>query len=369
MKTIKAVGWAIRESRPWAVLRRIKKKIFGGTYHRAPRVPQPEIERGRVIFTGFSTNGFAGHSKVRPVEFFPPFCSILAEQGIAARFVKTPLQLKKALTEESCVIHVYGEDHVRIDTPEVLAVQGAARLVFNDARLGPILARKDVSNRFLTEHGISMPSMKFNTGPVFSNSLMGTGTDVELLETGGLAKTDRYNTKFIDTRVRYKNRLYYTSVRLLSVGTEIVHSYVRVRDEAEGSPSVHNKDTPLDPEMVEDLQDSLVNARWTDLTMLAAQMGQALGPGFYAHDVLIDADDGDIFVCETGFKFDDASYVRHMLPIADRIPSQALMFTEQFAQKTALAFLSQCRMAGLFAWTEHEAGRLESRDKAVCTGG
>ena len=150
-------------------------------------------------------------------------------------------------------------------------------------------------------------------------------------------------TEFVDTRVNFGSRRYFTSVRLLCVDDVILHAYPRARDDRAGDASVHAHDTPADPALIEHLHESLVQPRSEEFASIARQLHDVLGHGFFAHDVIVESGTGRILVCEGGFKFDDPAYRRHLEPIASRIPSQSVLFPiQEFSRRSAEVFLARC---------------------------
>lgn len=308
-----------------------------------PEVSQPSKEIGRLVVCAIDPCGLSRADKVQPHRYFPDFCKVLSREGISTKFVGTGDELEETIVRGCIVVHVYREDAVRIDTKRVLDAQRNAGLIFNHPIMGPILGRKEETHRWLTRHGVPMPSVLIHRDKIFSNAFQDSGGPVALLNLdAGLDKT-RFNTSFVDTRVMFGGKWFYTTVRLLCVGREIVHAYVRAKDAEPGAPSVHARDTPLDAELIEHLQLGLVSRRMTELRALARLLGDALGPGFYAHDLLIETKTSKIFVCESGFKFDDKSYLDRIAPIANDCPSHSWMITSEFAERAAELFLIETR--------------------------
>jgi hypothetical protein len=308
---------------------------------------QPPESRATVVVTGMSPGGINGPGKVDAAAFFPPFAAWLARAGVATALATGPEELRAAMAEGPAIlVHVYREVAYRIDTPEVIEAEGRAAGVFNAARNGPIVADKLLTNEFLSGRGVRMPSLS-PEGRVFSNLRQDSAGAVVVLDRLDQAEPGRYNTSLVDTRVTHAGRTYYTSVRLVCVGARILHGYVRARDVAEGPASVHASDTPLDPRLVEMLQDSQVEERMPELVGLAAGIAAALGPGFYAHDVLMPNDGGPPQLCETGFKFNDPSYTGRLAPVAAALPSHRIMFTmPEWAEASAGLFLDECARLG-----------------------
>jgi len=218
--------------------------------------------------------------------------------------------------------------------------------VFNAAATAACIASKPCTAERLEAHGIAVPARVQRPaadGAVFSNAVTGSGLPAFVLASGDAFDPSRHNTEFVDTRVIVDGVAYYTTPRLLCVGGTLVHAYVRARPAAEGRPSVHAADTPRDPGLIEHLQRVLVEANRARLVDLARSLGDALGPGFYAHDLLVCNRTGAILVCETGYKFNDMAYTTHLAPIAARLASHRLMFGPDFARASARAFLAELR--------------------------
>jgi hypothetical protein len=313
---------------------------------------QPPAPRATVVFTGLSPGGLNGPGKVDAIDFIPPFAARLARDGVAAALATDPVTLQEAVAKRPAIlVHVYREVAYRIDTPEVLEAESRAVGVFNAARTGRVIADKLLTHDALTSRGVPMPSLA-PEGRVFSNLRQDSGGAVAVLERIEDADAGRYNTAFVDTRVTHGGRTYYTCMRLVCVGAQILHGYVRARDVTEGSASVHAADTPRDPTLVEMLQQRLLVCRMPELANLAAGVAEAFGPGFYAHDVLVPSDGGPAALCETGFKFNDPAYTGRLAPVAAELPSHAAMFTmNTWAGASAGAFLEECRRLGYLAGT------------------
>src|SRR5690606_9250395 len=120
------------------------------------------------------------------------------------------------------------------------------------------------------------------------------------------------NVDLIDTTVAFRGVSYYTSIRALCVGSHCISAYVRVRPVSDGSPSVHTKDTPRHLSLLRELHRRLVDDRRSEINELSVKIGRGLGPGFYAHDLLPCAQSQKYLVCESGYKFSDWTYRRHL---------------------------------------------------------
>ena len=78
-----------------------------------------------------------------------------------------------------------------------------------------------------------------------------------------------------------------------------------------------NRDTPRDPELLRYLRAELASADLERLLSFAARVGRTLGPGFYAHDVLVEAGSGELYLCETEFKFYPRPFMRRFRGMLD----------------------------------------------------
>lgn len=308
----------------------------------------PDPERARVVFTAFNQGMLGGPGKMQPACFLPPFCAVLASRGIASHFVSSPQDLAVRTGPHTVVVHIYREVGCDIAEPGIVAAQKDS-IVFNAPLVGRMIADKKAAHRAFSEAGLPMPPLaRGDERYIFSNAVQDSGAATRLLKAGQELNPERYNTAFIDTRVAYEGKSYFTTVRLMCVGPHILHAYVRAGEvSAEGGPSVHAIDTPLEPDLIEFLQRTLVLPRREELKTLAARIADLLGPGFYSHDLLIERDSGAIFISESGFKFHDWSYGNRIRPIAHALPSHRAILTPEYARRAALLFLAVCRENGL----------------------
>ena len=238
------------------------------------------------------------------------------------------------------------DDLDEYDIPEDLLKK--ANAMFNSHRTAGIIKDKRKANETLSRQGIMMPSLKIDEGKkVFSNARVGSKENAFVLEKLQEIDDERYNTEFIDTRVPFENSVYFTCVRLVCIGTRTLQIYVRARDVEENNPSVHNKDTPKNPELLEHLYRNLVAPRLEQLHALGNRIGRALGPGFYVHDVLVDNNSGHLFLCESGFKFYDSSYAKPMMNVVrDRNLQRTILDQETYAGYAGSVFVAYCAEMG-----------------------
>ena len=244
------------------------------------------------------------------------------------------------------LIHETYDDLDEYDIPEDLLKQ--ANAIFNSHRTAGIIRDKRKANETLSRQGIMMPSLKIDEGKkIFSNARVGTGENAFVLEKLQDVDDGRYNAELIDTRIPFENSVYFTCVRLVCIGTRTLQIYVRARDVEENNPSVHSKDTPKNPELLEHLYGNLVAPRLEELHALGNRIGRALGPGFYGHDVLVDNNSGHLFMCEAGFKFYDHTYSNRMMNvISDRNLQRTILDQETYAGYAGSVFVAYCAEMG-----------------------
>ena len=268
----------------------------------------------------------------------PPFCRMLGQCGIATSCITDFRSLGQELEISEGVpivlINLMNEIYDELDEfdiPEDLSKKTNA--IFNSHRTASIIKDKRKANETLSRQGIMMPSLRIDEGKkIFSNARVGTGENVFVLEKLQDVDDGRYNAEFIDTRIPFENSVYFTCVRLVCIGTRTLQIYVRARDVEENNPSVHSKDTPKNPELLEPLYGNLVAPRLEQLHALGRCIGSVLGPGFYGHDVLVDNNSGHLFMCEAGFKFYDHTYSNRMMNvISDRNLQHTILDQETYA--------------------------------------
>ena len=118
----------------------------------------------------------------------------------------------------------------------------------------------------------------------------------------------------------------------MCIGPTITHTLIRARPVSEGSMSVHSKNTPVEAKLLNELYERLVIPYWGRLEQIAAAVNEAMGPGFYSHDIMLDTSTDELFMAETGFKFDDKTYCTRFAGIHDD-----LLFLKGFETPKAVA--------------------------------
>lgn len=306
----------------------------------------PPANRSRhVIFTGLSRFGLGGRGKVYVPEYFPAFTRTLAEADVDCSFAYNEDTLEHAFDDrDTAIIHVYNEEKPSPYNTRIRAIEDHATVVFNGQRSALVIANKLRCNQYLTPRGIPMPELV--TGPVadgvvFSNLQSGSGKHTRLFSADRPLDSARYNTRFIDTRLTFEGVTYHTMFRIQAVGHQVHLAYPRARDVKERSASVHSKDTPANGPLIEFLHATLITPRRAEIADFAARMGQILGPGFYAHDMVVCNATGRMFMVESGFKFNDTPYADYLAADAARMPSNALFYNGEYAVRGARLFLQE----------------------------
>ena len=326
------------------LLPRLKSKI--GQF--APKKP-----RAKVLILNLNSNPVRAPGKVNPAIFFPPFSGVLAACGVSTAYVNDKEGMERELSESGRIpvvlvnlIHELHAEKDKYDIPEKLATKFSA--IFNRHNTAKIIGDKIEANIFFTKHNISMPSLRPDAGKkIFSNTRFGSHDKVLLYESIDNADNERYNTEFIDTTVDFRDKTYYTSIRLNCIGAHIAQINVRASDKANGNPSVTGVDTPLDRTLLEYFHSFLVAPRLLEFISLAKQIESVLGPGFYTHDTLVERDSGQIYLSETGFKFYSEPYANHIMDvIGDRNFLTGAMDMDTYAAYSASVFVTYCAGKG-----------------------
>ena len=297
----------------------------------------------RVAVVGVGHKGFNGGGKVEGSGFLAAFASACAERGVVLDFFSNVSSAATSATlGYDALVNIVHEEEDSLAPFERLETAFGTQ-VFNSAALARIVADKQLTNERLSEMGIPVPRLVEQNeqvaDPIFSNARKGSHRQTFVIEDPRNLKPKRYNTEYIDTRFLFEGRYYYTTIRIMAVFGEMVTAWVRARDEAEGVPNVHSRDTPLDPRLLCFLHNSLIDERIEYLRELTHRLGETLGPGFFAHDLLTCARSGRIFVAETGFKFDDETYRQHLRPVVDEIQHLTRIHWADYPRNVAEKFV------------------------------
>ena len=182
---------------------------------------------------------------------------------------------------------------------------------------------------------------------MFSNARIGSQERVFLVDNLQELDEERYNTQFVDTTIRFKESVYFTCIRLMCIGPYLIRIHICARDVREQNLSVHNKDTPKNRELLDYLHETLVAPRVQAFHALSERIGHVLGAGFCTHDVLIENETGQLFLCESEFKFYDDSYEERMIGVlSDRNPLCNISDQETYAEHAASVFMRYCAEMG-----------------------
>ena len=215
---------------------------------------------------------------------------------------------------------------------------------YNAPSIGEIIGDKPATNAYFERSGIPVPPMEKNiaTSKVFSNASIGAHAPTVTVDIGQPLDTNRYNTRFIDTGHEFKGKSYYVALRTLAVTGTMIAAFVRLRPTGQAEASVHAGDTPKDRDLISHFHTTLSRGQSLALLQLCEQIGKALGPGFYGHDILPCRETGKLYVCETDFKFDDEDYRDALWPISSDLPFLIDHFTVAIADLSAEAIARQC---------------------------
>ena len=301
-----------------------------------------------IVYTVLTEGGVCANGKVTADRYLPAFNSTLLENNISVIFVSNIEQLERMVTQVNnpIIIHLFGEDHADITSERMLSIEQSALAVFNSSLTGKVLSDKLLSENIFRDYGVPVPKRAESAG--FVRQRYGTAQEVQLFENSNASANFNsdieVSNEFVNTVQYYDGVGFYTTVRTLCINDTVLHSYVRARAVFEGNPSVHAKNTPKVPSLIEQFQDKLVTSNLSEIKRISSQLYRALGNGFYSHDLLIDNCDGKVYVCESGFKFDDLAYWGHLSSIKNEVPSHSLLFpVENFAADSAKIFISICK--------------------------
>ena len=310
---------------------------------------QPSKCTGKVILVGMGPKGLKSRGKVNPRLFFPTFCRVLGLSGIASAFAVDRVSLVREIGSSGGLpIILVNLAHELYDDLELYEISedmmGKSPIIFNSRQAAEIIMDKKRANEELSKYGILMPSLSIERGDkVFSNARFGTKERVHLQDAAEELDNERYNTKFIDTKLEYNGKYYFTCARLMCIGPHIVQAYARASPAEEGNLSVRDVTTPRDSELINFIYKEQIERRWDEHSILAQKIAEALGPGFYAHDVLVDTNSENLLLSEAGFKFYQPTYFERFdgLTIGNRFHS-ILMDQGSYAAYAACVFVTYC---------------------------
>ena len=314
---------------------------------------QPTKLRAKIVIAAMGPDGLSTRGKVKPNLFFPPFCRVLAQCGVGSVYVNDIVEMERELRSSEALptilIDLVNEVYDDLDADEIPGGLGTKpSAVFNSRRVAKIIGDKKAANLFLSDNDILMPCLANpESKKIFSNARIGYQEQVFVYGDAKEIDTGRYNTEFVDTKLRFGSDYYYTTVRLMCIGPRLLSVSVRARNVKENNPSVHGSNTPRDRALLNFLYSRLIESRLEEYSLLAEKMGSALGPGFYAHDVLVDNDTSELYVCETGFKFFTGPYWDRMGDVIEGRKFQTgFVDQETYASYAASVFVTYCAKMG-----------------------
>jgi hypothetical protein len=316
------------------------------------------MDRVALVF-GFGTSPNGG-GKIHTRYFLLEFAEALARNGVGFRtFPDAESYIESGWAgPNTIVILLYDEDIFARTLWIRQAVQhyedrfvaeGLAGLIVHKREQAEILCSKLSTNRFFAGHSIPVPEVITAEGAgtaskIFSNTVLGTKCASYILSEHDRLDEGRYNTRFIDTTFDYRGERYYVSLRTMCVGGELISILVRARNAGDGDASVHTGDTPVDSELLNAIYRDVARPRLHTISEICVTIGKALGPGFYAHDLLPESSSDRVLVSESGFKFDDKTYRARVEPLRGRLLFEAGLFGDERA-KAAVALLNEVRDA------------------------
>ena len=314
----------------------------------------PQSMKAKVVIHTPGPDAIPVSGKVVPEIFFPPFCRVLGQCGISSVYVHSIDDLEQEILESTSIptilINLIHELYDDLDKLAVSNLVFQDKVVeFNSLSTAGIICNKYKANQFFSKNDVLVPRLDPKNCKIFSNTIIGTKSPVMVYETIEDADKSRYNTEYIDTTLEFRNKKYFSTIRLICIGSIIVQIYARAADIEKGNPSVHNADTPLDPDLMEHMYNSLVMPNLHNFRSIANRLENILGPGFYVHDLLIDQESGKTYLSETGFKFFDTTYSKHMIEVTgNRKFLTGVMDMETFAAYSATIFVNYCASKGFF---------------------
>ncbi len=312
-------------------------------------VAQPRNAPAQCLISVLRETGTENTGKVSKYSYFAPFVDVLRREGMRTHFCHSHLELELHLRRgiPTVLINLFGEDDCQIHSERMQRIEDRCAVVYNSAESGRILADKVLSEEVLRAHGVLMPPNEAQGREVFVRKRLGSGAPTRRADGAqGQPAEDEVARAFIDTRVDYAGEAYYTSVRVMCCGDAVLHPFPRARPVSDEDPNVKTKNTPLDPDLIEFMHRTLVAPYTEQFATIARQAHEALGHGFCSHDLMIERDTGLIYMCESGFKFDDRRHSSRMKPIEAQVPSQApIVSTEAYAVRSAYTVLAQCSAA------------------------
>lgn len=337
-----------RLTKEFGRLHRVAPSLISKIYNHMYTRSTTRKNKGICIIATISPVPVRWLGKMRSRTFLKPFCIEVSRLGYFVRFANSVAEIERYLEDEKITIllNVIGEDVFTISSRALEHLEKKPSVTFNSLRVGLIIADKLKTQQTLTSHGVLMPRILDGASGGFLRARSGTNLPTKFLaeRPEGAAIDDKKAivNEFIDTTVDWENENFYTSVRLLCINDKIIHKYVRARSCRDQDPSVHASDTPLNSDFLNYLQDTVINPNIDCFAEIAKKIYDALGDGFYAHDILVERSSGRLLVCETGYKFDDYSFWMRIRSIKKALDIHSIFFPpEEFAKKSAAIFVAE----------------------------
>lgn len=208
---------------------------------------------------------------------------------------------------------------------------------------GRVVGHKVRQNRALTTAGVPMPRLieaGDEFGTAFSNEVSNAHVPVQLVGNSTELDADRYNTEYVDCRHEYDGEMWHVCIRAQAVGEQVLFSWVRAGQQ----PNVRTRGTPVDAKLLNYFQSALVKPNVDQIREIASGVKEALGVGFYAHDILPCAKTGRLFLCETNFKLYEGFYRFYMKPIAEDLPNSAFFDGRKVTRRMAKALIQELQL-------------------------
>lgn len=193
--------------------------------------------------------------------------------------------------------------------------------IFHGSKLGEILGDKYNTNVFLTSRGVRCPKIISDVhygGKVFVNARSASHAETKILDSGLTINPLDYNTEFIDTSFEYRGDRFYACPRTMCIQGIITDVFMRFRNANERNPNVHGGDTPMDPDLHNFYYETKILPNLDKLNKFCHATGEALGFGFYGHDLLLCNKTNEFYMAESSFKFDNIimwkNFIKDILP-------------------------------------------------------
>lgn len=293
-----------------------------------------------AVLVARGKHGLGGKGKLRHRRMLPLLKQEFALHGIELKTAVNLFEARAAIESGAqIVINVFNELH-ELDEILIQDEDLPSHIAINPLRLREILNNKTVLSERFQKNSIPVPSDSKVAIDWFQIYATGTSVPPKLLADGEKPEYGHHVTKYIETSRPFKGKVYRTYVRLFAVGEHLIAANVGIRPWSENDLSVHLIDTPLDVELISHFQTLLVDRNIDRFISLAKKLGACLGPGIFTHDIVIEAETQEIFVCETGIKFDIGAVENHFQPIKSEIP--ALDFHPENFCKSLVCGIIQC---------------------------